>query len=347
MNTPADSSLPLEVQQTYRDNFARHILGVTLHAQAEIMNALTLEHGHSRLRISYEPYITIAARQGVRLSDMAALLGISRQAANQTARQIEAAGYLQRAPDPSDGRARLLVTTPRGRTLIRQGSREANRVQAEFTGLAGRAAVERANRSLIALNRGLGLMFPFENDGLLTFSATLPRLSDYITDRLQTLTMQKGHPRLKRSFGTVLSFIGPDGGRIRQMARRHDVSKQAISAIAGELEDLGYIRRVPDPEDPRKVVLHFAAPGKQLIADSVSSLEELGRELSAHIGKSAFDQLREVMAHLYRSLQLEEDVFGHPTGQDIELLARQITRHLGAAGARSLAGLLLSGNQAN
>ena len=75
------------VQQQYRDNFARHILSVTLYQQAEIMGALSAKHQHSKLRINYEPYISIAGKSGARLSDIADILGISRQAANQTANQ--------------------------------------------------------------------------------------------------------------------------------------------------------------------------------------------------------------------------------------------------------------------
>lgn len=343
MNTVAANSFPLEVQHKYRDNFARHILSITLHVQSEIMRTLTLKHGHSQLRINYEPFISIAAGRGARLSDIAAMLGVSRQAANQTANQVEAAGYLQRAPDPSDGRAKLLVTTPRARALIRQGSQEASRIQAIFAEIADAAQVRAANSHLVELNRCLGLIFPFEREDKLNFAATLPRLSDYITTRLQTLTMQKGHPQLKRSFGAVLTAIGPGGGRIQQIANRQDVSKQAISAIACELEDIGYITRVPDSRDARQVVLQFTDMGKKLVADSVDSVDELGAELAAHIGEAAFAQLIGVMARLYRSLHLEEDVFGHADTDDIRVIARQLTRQLGEEGARALGRLLLCG----
>ncbi len=347
MNTVADNSFSLQVQQKYRDNFARHILSVSLHAQAEIMNALTLEHGHSQLRINYEPYISIAAGQGARLSEIAEMLGISRQAANQTAKQIEAAGYLQRAPDPSDGRAKLLLPTPRARALIRQGSREANKVQARFAEILGSAQLDEANRNLVTLNKALGLILPFEDVGMLVLGATLPRLSDYTSQRLQTLTAEKGHPHLKRSFGAVLTAIGPGGGRIQQMANRQDVSKQAISAIATELEDLGYITRIPDPDDARQVLLRFSGAGKKLIADSVASVDELGGEFSSLIGAKPFGQLMATLAQLYRALHLEEEVFGHAETDDIQVMARQITRQLGEHRARALARLLLSGDSNN
>lgn len=342
MNSSGGDVFDIEVQQKYRDNFARHILAVSLFQQAEIMSALTSSGGHSKLRINYEPYIAIAGENGARLSDIAGILGISRQAANQTANQIEAAGYLQRAADPADGRAKLLVPTPRGKALMRQGATEALKIQTRFADIAGEAEIEAVKAGLVILNKDLGLLFPAEDASRLMLAALMPRLANYISERLQALTMAKGHPRLKRSFGQVLLFIGPRGGSIRKMANAQDVSKQAISAIASELEDCGYLRRNPDPEDARQLVLNFTDAGKQLIHDSVQSTDQLAAEFAAIIGGDALGQLTEVMSRLYRSLNLEEDIFGHAESTDIRGIARQLTRQLGEEGARELARLILS-----
>lgn len=344
MNTVALPNEPaLLHRRKYRDNFARHCLGVSLYLQSEVMNVLTLKHGHSQLRINFEPYISLAGQKGARLSDIADALGISRQAANQVANQIETAGYLQRTPDPMDGRAKLLTTTPRANAMLRQGSREAVKLQARFADVVGERKLARVTATIFRLNRELGLLYAFDENVTHVLAGVLPRLADYISQRLQHLTMSKGHPGLKRSFGAVLTAIGPHGGRIQQMANTRDVSKQAISAIASELENLGYIERSPDPDDARQVVLNFTAAGRQLIADSVASVGELERELAQLVGEKAFAEVTGTMSRLYRSLHLEEDVFGHADGNDIRVIARQLSRQLGDEGARALARLILSG----
>ncbi|MEP4146569.1 MAG: MarR family transcriptional regulator [Halioglobus sp.] len=344
MNHTANTDFSIDTQLQYRDNVARHILGVSLYMQSEIMSALTLKHGHSQLRINFEPYISIAARSGARLSVIAEMLGISRQAANQTANQIESAGYLLRADDPSDGRAKLLITTPRAKALVKQGAAEALTLETRFAELVGEADINELNITLTKLSRALGLLFPHEDEETLTLAATLPRISDYVTNRLQQLTMKKGHPHLKRSFGTVLTAIGPRGGRIQQMANSRDISKQAVSAIATELEELGYIKRVVDTEDARQVVLLFTPAGKALIADSVDSVEELAAEFSKAIGDSEQSHLTQTIGRIYRCLQLEEDIFGHADSNDIQVMARQLNRQLGKEGALALGKLLLSGD---
>ena len=333
----------LATQKKYRDNFARHILSVTLYLQSEIMNALTLKYGHSQLRINFEPYIAIAGDRGARLSDIAEILGISRQAANQIANQIEDAGYLKRTPDPSDGRAKLLAPTPRAKALIKQGAQEALRLQQQLAAYVGEAELASATASIAKLDRDLDLLLPFEKAVESPLAGLLPRLSDYISNRLQELTMARGHAGLKRSFGAVLTAIGPGGGRIQQMANAQDVSKQAISATASELEDLGYIQRHPDPEDARQLVLVFTDTGRQLIADSIAAVDELDREFTQHLGETAFTQVKTVVSRIYQSLHLEEDVFGHAENDDIRVVARTLTRQLGEERARSLARLILSG----
>ena len=339
------SGLSLETQVKYRDNFARHLLSVNTYLQSEIMKTLQEKHGHTALRMNFEPYIMIAGNAGARLSVIADSLGISRQAANHYANQIADAGYLQRRPDPTDGRAKLLAPTPKAKQLIRQGAREAVRLQHSFADRVGEEALRTGTRRICELNRALGLLLPFEHTqaGEPNLAAALPRLANHVTHRLQALTMARGHPGLKPSFGAVLAAIGPRGGRIQTMADNQAVSKQAISAIATELEQLGYIERCPDPRDARQLILLFSASGCRLIEDSVSALDELEQDFIEHLGKRGFSEMTDVLSRIYRALHLEEDVFESEDSDDIVVLARQLVKRLGDDSARALAQLILSG----
>ncbi|MEM1112465.1 MAG: MarR family transcriptional regulator [Pseudomonadota bacterium] len=337
--TFATSDFP---QQRYRDNFARHVLGVTLYMESTIMGRLRDNFGHSGLRLSFEPYMTMAARGDVRLSDMADMLAISRQAANQTANQIETAGYLRRSADSRDGRAKLLVATDQGMALIRDGAIEAERLENQLCELAGAGAIATAQASLLTLCEQLALLprYQLELASELNLAALLPRLANWINNELMDLARDRGHPHLKPNFGQVLTAIGPDGGRIQQIARAQNVSKQAISTIVARLEALGYLERVSDPLDARQQVLHFTAYGRQLIRDAVASLDELRARLAGIIGDDALAQLEDTLAQLYRSLNPEGEVFTDASG-DIGNLADDLLQQLGAQGAAALAEHLL------
>jgi len=333
--------------QGYRDNFSRHLLGVTRYLQTRLMDSLFQQHGHTDLRLSFAPYITLIGLHGQRPSELAEVLGISRQACHQATNQIEAAGYITRIADPADGRAILLVLTKRGRKLRDDGLMAVSQVDQQFARLVGQPAITDASKTLGRIYTHLGLDLGLVNEQtsalpVASLGARLPRLADYILQRLMELTQQKGHPGLQLSFGQVLTLIGQSGGKIQQIAKTQDVSKQAISAIASELEKQGYLRRDPDPTDARQVLLQFTDRGRELIIDSVASVEQLEKEFIGITSKSAITRLKVNFRRLYQALHLEQDIFGNGGTTDVERLAQQIQQQLGSEGSRALAQHLLN-----
>jgi len=332
------------VWDRYRHNLSRHLLGVARYLQTSMMKTLQEQCGHTNLRLGFAPYITLLGEGDKRLTDLAAILGTSRQACNQAVKQIEAAGYLERIADPLDGRAKQLTLSAKGIELRRDGVRIVAGLDQQFAHIVGDKRIQDTSTSLARLYKGLALGLRPEGDRQymdVAMGGLLPRLADYLLQRLMELTREKGHPGLKLSFGQVLTLIGPSGGRIQHIAATHDVSKQAISAIATELEELGYLRRQPDPADARQIVLQFTRGGEQLISDSVASVEELEAEFAEIIGTAALQRLTATLGDLYTGLGLERDVFDNNGAVDIQLLARQLQQQLGQRGSQALARLLL------
>jgi DNA-binding MarR family transcriptional regulator len=60
----------------------------------------------------------IASQQPVRLSVLAAWQGVDKSTITPRVRRLEAAGLVDRQPDPADGRAALLSVTRQGATLL-------------------------------------------------------------------------------------------------------------------------------------------------------------------------------------------------------------------------------------
>jgi len=54
------------------------------------------------------------SEHGIRLTELADSAQVTKQTAGFLVDQLEAAGYLERVPDPTDGRARLIRLAPRG-----------------------------------------------------------------------------------------------------------------------------------------------------------------------------------------------------------------------------------------
>ncbi len=70
--------------------------------------------------------------RGTRLTDLAEQSQVTKQTAGFLVDQLERARYVERAPDPTDGRARLVRLSERGRRGVEVANAEAARVQAEW-----------------------------------------------------------------------------------------------------------------------------------------------------------------------------------------------------------------------
>jgi DNA-binding MarR family transcriptional regulator len=333
--------------EQYRSNLPRHLIGLTRYMQTRLMHTLTEARGHRALRLNFEPFITLVGSRGAGMTELAEILAVSKQAVNQAVNQVEAAGYVERVADPSDGRARRVQLTALGRKLMADGSELLHTVLAEFEAKLGERQLLEFSRMLGALHSGLalrGLRTTADTvDSAMLLGALLPRISDHIMQRLMELTRASGHPGLKMSFQQVLIMLGPEGGSIRDMARVQGVSKQAISAIVAELEQLAYVQRLTDPRDARQVVVSLTSAGIALLQDSASSVVELEQEFSAILGTQGLKKLKEFAADLYAALHLEEEVLGPSPERenDLTALARRLMHQLGRQKANELA-LLLS-----
>ena len=336
-------SLPIEVWPRYRDNLARHLIGVARDLQGRVQTALGERCGFRGLRPSFAPLLGLIWEEGRPLRELAQELAISDQAAGQLADLVEAAGYLERRANPRDRRSKLVRLTPRGRALAEQGVRLILESEAEYAALVGPGAFRRFTDALAALHRGLGL--PAHADPRLLARAgrsigVLPPITVRIQRELMEATRARGHAQLKMSYGQVLPLIGPDGGRIHEIARLQRVSRQAISATTLEIEALGYLRREPDPRDGRGVVLALTSRGAALIRDSVAALDELERRFRGLIGARRLASLRGVARELYRALRLEAEIFEARGGREIARLAMRLRDRLGSGDAARLAALL-------
>ncbi|GEL26717.1 hypothetical protein PSU4_56710 [Pseudonocardia sulfidoxydans NBRC 16205] len=79
---------------------------------------------------------------GSRLTELARQSGVTKQTAGFLVDQLEAAGYVTRVPDPSDGRARLVVIAPRGAAAVARSVGVVADVEREWTAHLGAERAE-------------------------------------------------------------------------------------------------------------------------------------------------------------------------------------------------------------
>lgn len=96
----------------------------------------------------------IAARigpHGTRVSDLADQARITKQSAGFLVEQLESAGYVERVPDPSDRRARLVRLTARADEVVAAADAEVHRVLREWEAHVGADRLRQTYETLLDL----------------------------------------------------------------------------------------------------------------------------------------------------------------------------------------------------
>ena len=96
----------------------------------------------------------IAARigpHGTRISDLAEQAQVAKQTATALVDRLEKAGYVERVPDPTDARARLVRIGPKGREVMPVVRAEEAAIEAEWTAHLGPRRMTQLREALTAL----------------------------------------------------------------------------------------------------------------------------------------------------------------------------------------------------
>lgn len=145
------------------DQFRQHNLGWLLLQISDdffrFVGPQLVGRGHTRMRTQHATVLTLLPLEGARITELARAAGITKQAMALTVAELEKLGYLERAPDPNDGRAKILRLSPTGLELLRDA-------QEAVAGAWKRYAEMVGERQLQSLRKGLdGLLGAIEKSG--------------------------------------------------------------------------------------------------------------------------------------------------------------------------------------
>jgi DNA-binding MarR family transcriptional regulator len=87
----------------------------------ELLDALD-NAGYPDMQAAFHPLFECIDDEGTRLTELAARADMTHQSMGEIVVSLEQRGYVERRPDPADGRARLVCLTPAGRKLRRVGT---------------------------------------------------------------------------------------------------------------------------------------------------------------------------------------------------------------------------------
>lgn len=111
--------------------------------------------GHPEVRFPHGNVFQYLDDAGTRVSVLAERAGVTKQAMAQLVAHLEEHGYVERVPDPADGRAKLVRATDRGREVFAIAREQMAAVDAYLTERLGEAKLRRLRALLQELGEAL------------------------------------------------------------------------------------------------------------------------------------------------------------------------------------------------
>ena len=118
--------------------------------ETRVFQALA-DAGYNDFTTAQARVIQRIAPAGSRLTDLAEQAQITKQTAGFLINQLERAGYVERVPDPTDGRARLIRIAPRGAKAVTLANTLVAHIEAEWTTHLGNQHMAQLRQTLTRL----------------------------------------------------------------------------------------------------------------------------------------------------------------------------------------------------
>jgi DNA-binding MarR family transcriptional regulator len=123
------------------------------------------------------------------------------------------------------------------------------------------------------------------------------RLLFAVQDELFAKLAAEGFDDVHPRHGAVMAYLEKDGVRATELSQLSGQHKQVIGKLVDELEELGYVRREPDPADRRAKLVcpterglgQMRAAGRIMTALQERHARRLGRETFAQFKSALID----------------------------------------------------------
>ena len=131
--------------------------------------------------------------------------------------------------------------------------------------------------------------------------ALLNEVKELAVAELHRRLADEGHGEIRPGHGCVFRFIDVEGSRLTDLAERSGLTKQAVGEVVDDLERLGYLERVPDPEDRRAKIIRLTKRGWDAQEAASRIFADIERRWAAEVGDDLIRTLREALEAVVES----------------------------------------------
>lgn len=123
-------------------------------------------------------------------------------------------------------------------------------------------------------------------------------LRSHITENLRC----RGYGGLRPSFAPLLSRIWAGAVPQGRLAKQLGVSVQAASQTVGAAERVGYVARVPNPDDGRSKLVVVTDLGRRLVEEGAEATAARAAHYADHVGARRFARFETALLRLHAGL---------------------------------------------
>ncbi len=129
--------------------------------------------------------------------------------------------------------------------------------------------------------------------------ALLGSVKEDLLEEMYRRVAAAGYPGLRPSHGCIFRYLDVNGSRLSDLAQKSGMSKQAFGEHVANVEALGYVVRVPDPEDGRAKLVIPTSLGREVLILGRQIFADLEREWAEAVGEDRVAALRETLEEIH------------------------------------------------
>jgi DNA-binding MarR family transcriptional regulator len=119
-----------------------------------------------------------------------------------------------------------------------------------------------------------------------------------VRERMLAGLHERGFGDLVAAHLDLFQYPGPENERPSTLAKRTQMSKQALNYLLGQMERLGYLERRPDADDQRFRRVHLTRRGQAAVRAIREIVLEVEADWEQQLGPERFVQLRHLLQRL-------------------------------------------------
>jgi DNA-binding MarR family transcriptional regulator len=109
---------------------------------------------------------------------------------------------------------------------------------------------------------------------------------------------KSGYADIRQTHGCVFRFVREEGMRLTNLAEMAGITKQSAGELVDDLVDLGYVERIPDPEDRRAKLIRLTDRGAEAQGIGFGLFAELEQHWAERYGAERIAALRELLEEI-------------------------------------------------